>query len=68
MRDSSKQELCLNNFQLSKISELDYESLAALIDKKKEFTDLKSYIKDSNHSLFSPILVYSISFLKNKKI
>jgi len=67
MRDSSKQELCLNNFQLSKISELDYESLAVLIDKNQEFTDLKSYIKESNHSLFSPILVYSISFLKKQK-
>ena len=48
---------------MSKICELDYESLADLINKDKEIIDLKSYIKKSNHSLFSPILVYSISFL-----
>ena len=67
MRESNKEELCLDDFQLSEISELDYESLAELIDKNKEFTDLKSYIKNSNHSLFSPILVYSISFLNKQK-
>ena len=48
---------------MSKICELDYESLADLINKDKEIIDLKSYIKNSKHSLFSPILVYSISFL-----
>ena len=52
---------------MSKICELDYESLADLINKDKEIIDLKSYIKNSKHSLFSPILVYSISFLKKQK-
>ena len=52
---------------MSKICELDYESIADLIDKNEEIIDLKSYIKKYNHSLFSPILVYSISFLNKQK-
>ena len=52
---------------MSKICELDYESLADLIDKNNEIITLKSYIKKYNHSFFSPILVYSISFLNKQK-
>ena len=29
--------------------------------------DLNSFIKNSNHSLFTPILVYSISFINKKQ-
>ena len=61
------QELRLEDFQLSKIAQLDYDCLGNLIDDKTEIKNINSYVKDSNHSLFTPILVYSISFL-NKKI
>ena len=67
-KKDKRKEYRLDDFQLSKISELDYENLANLIDKGKEITNLDSYIKSSNHSLFSPILVYSISFINKKKI
>lgn len=56
----------INDFQMSKISELDYESIANLIDSTNEIGNINSYVKNSNHSLFTPILVYSISFLNRK--
>ena len=67
-KEDKRKEYRLDDFQLSKISELDYESLTNLIDKGKEILNLDSCIKSSSHSLFTPILVYSISFINKKKI
>ena len=52
---------------MSEITELDYIDLANLILKENEKIDLDKYVKKSNLSLFTPILVYSISFLNQTK-
>ena len=46
---------------MNEISELDYLDLANLTFE--ENVDLNIHVKKSIHSLFTPILVYSISFL-----
>ena len=54
-KKDKRKEYRLDDFQLSKISELDYESLTNLIDKGKEIINLDSCIKSSSYSLFIPI-------------
>ena len=66
-KEDTNVEFRFSDFQLSQITELDYEDLAKLIDSGKEKFELDSFIKKSNHALFSPILVYSISFINKKK-
>ena len=64
----TKKTYKLEDFQLSKISELDYEELAKnfLKENQRNFIDLNQFVKISNHSLFTPILVYSLDFINNK--
>ena len=62
-----KKKLRLENFQMNEITELDYLDLANLKIGENENVDLNLHVKNYIHYLFTPILVYSISFLNKTK-
>ena len=56
-------------YEISEMPEFDYYTLAKELDSDDQSTDkelfsINDYLKTMNHSLFTPVLIYSLNFLK----
>lgn len=71
MSKISEQKYSYQNYQISLLHDYEYSKIATKIPKdgksesssENESFDLKQYIKTFNHSLFTPILIYTLELL-----
>ena len=69
MEDSLEERLKFNYYAMSQLPEFNYNQLAEELDSEissdnEETFTLNSYLRTFNHSLFTPVLIYSLNFLK----
>ena len=76
MSKISDQKYSYKNYQISLLHDYEYSKIATKIQKddksersesssENESFDLKQYIKTFNHSLFTPILIYTLELLQH---
>ena len=74
MSEIKEQKYSYKSYQISLLQDYEYSKIATKIQKdvksersesssENEFFDLKQYIKTFNHSLFTPILIYTLELL-----